>query len=163
MKHQEAGTSYGKEGAFEYRMVRDRPDGIFLYKPLIEYLQAEDLHGKRIADIGAGRAPWSIWAAQQGAEVFASDIDHAMVLAAQEAVASAHVEGVHIVEADAAKLPYPDATFDKALSVQVACNLPTGSFEQHFAEMARILKTGGEAILTAPTRFGMVFTSGKTL
>lgn len=154
-------TAYDKDMVFEYQMVRERPDGRFLYEPFLEHLQQKGLQGSKLADIGAGRGTWSIWAAQHGAEVFASDVNENMLAACKEAVTNAHAENVHLAQADAAALPYPDASFDEALSIQVACTLPEESFDKHFSEMARILKKGGEGIVTAPTSFGEVFTSGK--
>src|SRR5579872_1850499 len=73
-----SGTNYGKEGAEAYAFNRHGPDGSILLDPyFVPYL--ENLEGKRMLDAGCGAAPWAIYAANHGAEVFGIDIQKGMI------------------------------------------------------------------------------------
>lgn len=92
-----------------------------------------------------------------------------MVEKAKEAVQKAGLDPqVEIIQGDAANLPYPSDFFDLALSINVGCNLPSTTeaggkkfgLGPHAQEMARTLKPGGLAIVTAPASLGTLFTDG---
>ena len=72
---------------------------------------------------------------------------------------------IELMTADVAYLPIADQTVDAALSINVGCALPSeekGSsnqpFKQHFNEMARVLRPGGYAVITAPASLETPFT-----
>ena len=62
----------------------------------------------------------------------------------------ARVPGARVVEADAGALPFPDATFDVAVSSDVIEHLEP--VETHLAEVARVLRPGGLYLLKTPNR-----------
>lgn len=176
--HKIGGTSYGMEGAKSYAKAKHGPDGSqFLDSVFLPKLHG--LIGQNIIDIGCGAAPWAVYAANQGAKVFGIDYQMGMLKNAKEAVIKADVDGrVVLANADGAALPAADNEFSLALSINVGCNLPNThtvsvnepdrgldysqvvGFEPHFEEMARVLQSGGKAVVTAPTSFGEVFTRG---
>jgi len=167
--HTQQGTSYGKH---EYK--GHGPDGELFLDP---YLNSElkNVSGHIVLDAGCGTAPWSVVAAQNGAVVCGIDIQQTMLNKAQLAVAQAGVERqVELCQGDVANLPYEAHKFDGALSVNVGCNLQrtmqiisekqysvTG-LGAHFREVERVLKDGGNLLVTAPASFGVVFTDAKS-
>ena len=166
--HSSEGTHYGTAGIAAYASNRHGPDGSLLLDPYFTpYLL--HLEGKTVLDAGCGAGPWAIFAAQNGARVYGIDLQPGMVEKAREAVQEAGLESqIEIVQGDAATLPYPSAFFDLALSINVGCNLPSTTeaggkkigLGPHAQEMARTLKPGGLAIVTAPASLGILFTDG---
>ena len=168
--HREGGTDYGTNAA-KYATARHGPDGAqFLNPVFLPHL--DNLVDQHVIDIGCGAGPWAVYAANQGARVFGIDYQLGMLKNAKKAVIEADVNGkVVLANADGAALPAANNEFSLALSINVGCNLPNTStvnsrevgFEPHFIEMARVLKKGGLAVVTAPTSFGEVFTRGDKL
>ena len=165
--HGELGTNYGLDVA-KYATARHGPDGAQFLDPVF-LPKLENLGGQHVIDIGCGAGPWAVYAANQGAKVFAIDLQMGMLKNAKQSLTEADVNSkVILANADGAALPATDKEFSLALSINVGCNLPNTSavnsrevgFEPHFQEMARVLKKDGQAVVTAPTSFGEVFTRG---
>lgn len=175
--HSQSGTEYGANVA-KYATARHGPDGARFLDPVF-LPNLDNLSGQHIIDIGCGAGPWTVYAAKQGAQVFAIDYQWGMLTNAKKAITEADFNNkVILANADGAALPAADNEFSLALSINVGCNLPNTStvdidipekklnyskevgFEPHFQEMARVLKQGGQAMVTAPTSFGEVFTRG---
>lgn len=53
----------------------------------------------------------------------------------------------NLVQADIARLPYPDAVFDIVLSLDVLVHFPRGAEDAAFRELARVLVPGGLLVL----------------
>jgi len=166
--HDAAGTNYGEEGVILYTLNRHGPDGSILLDPYFTaYL--ENLDGSNVLDAGCGAAPWAIYAALHGGKVFGIDIQEKMIEQGLKAVRNANLtEKIDLVIGDVASLPCPSNSFDLALSINVGCNLPSTHSDDvkpaglgfHLKEMRRVLKPGGQAILTAPSSVDTVFTDG---
>jgi SAM-dependent methyltransferase len=171
--HTQAGSHYEDGATKAYASHRHGPDGaLFLDPYFIPHLM--HLEGQTVLDAGCGAAPWAILAAQNGAHVFGIDIQPKMISLARLAVQLEKIEDrVFLVVGDVASLPYSSQVFDHAISINVGCNLPCTTrlfnqdgqkqlvgLEPHVREMARTLKAGGTAIVTAPASFGIVFTNG---
>jgi len=159
--HTDNGTRYGEKAVNAYAETNHGPDGsLFLdpyFKPDIEHLEHQT-----VLDAGCGAGPWSIYAAKQGGEVYAIDIQEEMIQAARKAVQIAGVaDQVTINQGDVARLPYEENFFDKVISICVGCNLPFPSFEKHFSEIQRTLKDNGIAIIGAPSSLDVVFSNGS--
>lgn len=160
--HTSDGTKYGGEAATAYIQTTHHSDRQRFLSGFIEGALS-DLTGLNVIDIGAGTGPWSIFAAQHGAAaVTAIDYQREMIDQAQQAVSKAGLtDKIHVEQGDAATLKSESAIYDLALSIQVGCNLPQSSFERHIDELARVLQTGGKAVITAPDSFGTVFYGGQ--
>lgn len=52
-----------------------------------------------------------------------------------------------LAQADIARLPFSDATFDCVLSMDVIVHFPRGGEGRAFAELARVLKAGGDFVV----------------
>lgn len=177
--HKDTGTNWGEKGASTYAATRHGPDGAKFLDPFFTS-HLRNLNGHRIIDIGCGAGPWSVYASDHGArQVVAIDYQWPMVGKAKSEVLKAEVSStVNLAQADGAALPTIGAVFSLAMSINVGCNLPKQSFldnkfpsedpqqrevgfNAHFTEMARVLEYGGRAVVTAPTSYGEIFTSGN--
>lgn len=158
--HTEQGTEYGENAVVAYAESNHGPDGNLFLDPYFKP-DLENLNSKKVLDAGCGAAPWSIYAAKQGGDVYAIDIQEGMIKTARKAVQAANLlNKVNLTKGDVASLPYKENFFDKAISICTACNLPPEAFEKHFVEFQRTLKKDGVAIIGAPTSLDVVFSNG---
>jgi arsenite methyltransferase len=100
--------------------------------------------GERVLDLGAGAGTDSLVAAQMvGPEgsVTGVDMTPEMLIKARAAADELGVTNVQFVEAEAESLPFPDATFDVAISNGVIDLIPDK--DAVFAELRRVLEPGG--------------------
>lgn len=101
--------------------------------------QLGDLCAKQVLDVGAGRGALSHRLSESGCRVSACDLYPDMFEA----------RSVQCLEVDAnGRLPYADQTFDAVLGVELLEHIQSHS--ALFAEIARVLRPTGVAILTTP-------------
>ncbi len=100
---------------------------------------------ERVIDVGCGAGHVTIGLAGQAAAVVAVDLTPAMLAQTRAQVAAKGLNNVTVEAADAMQLPYPDRSFDVAVSRYAA---------HHFAnplsalrEIFRVLKPGGRWLL----------------
>jgi 2-polyprenyl-6-hydroxyphenyl methylase/3-demethylubiquinone-9 3-methyltransferase len=108
-------------------------------------LSGRSLAGLRVLDVGCGTGPFTLGARDRGAEVVSLDVG-------LELLGRARSKGApRPLAADAAALPFADATFDLVISSE--CIEHTARPESSIAEMLRVLRIGGVLVLTCPNRF----------
>lgn len=146
----EAGAYAAEHGRF---LGDGRPGGDLVWGPE-GWSEADlgllgDVAGRTVLEVGAGGAQGARWLASRGARPVALDLSHAML---------AHARGfppaVPLVQADAAALPFPGATFDLACSAYGALPFVADAAAVH-AEVARVLRPGGRWVfsVTHPVRW----------
>lgn len=101
--------------------------------------------GQRLLDLGAGTGTLAVMAKQEQAEleVYGLDADAEMI---ERATAKAREAGVKIRfdQGFSTVLPYEDRSFDRVLSTLFFHHLSRESKRGTLAEVARVLKKGGE-------------------
>lgn len=97
------------------------------------------LHGD-VLDVGAGESPWREWL-PEGCRYRGIDIDNAGDYGMRDARSD-------IVYYDGRTMPFPDASFDGALCVEVLEHAQDP--EALLGEIARVLKPGAVLLLTVP-------------
>ena len=100
----------------------------------------------RVLEIGAGTGlnfPFY----PHGANGVASELSCEMLKVAR---GKALPDGVHLVQAGAEQLPFPDASFDAAFATLVFCSV--ASPETSFAELRRVVRPGGTVALLEHVR-----------
>lgn len=100
----------------------------------------EDLAGRDVIELGCGTAYVSAWAARRGARVVAIDNSEAQLATARRLQAE-HGLDFRLVHGNAESVPFPDASFDFAVSEYGAC-LWADPY-RWVPEAARLLRPGG--------------------
>jgi SAM-dependent methyltransferase len=167
--HTDGSTNFASEmGASIYDLQLHGRDGAVLLDP---YLNAglktiAESGAHRAIDIGSGTGPWARRLHDLGVGVVALENGEAMHTRSLEKNLKGvlHANGVRPgvipVLADGLDMSlFGDGQFDSALSVNVGCNIQ--HLETHFNEMARVLRVGGLAVITAPTNLEQLFHLGK--
>jgi len=111
--------------------------------------------GRRVLEIGCGGAQCSRWLATQGAAPVASDLSGGQLAEAARLNAKT---GVHVplVQADAQRLPFADASFDLACSAYGALPFVADSAAV-MSEVARVLRPGGRWVFATTHPFRWCF------
>lgn len=106
---------------------------------------------RAVLDAGCGEGYGTRMLAETADRVVGVDIVGAVVAHARSAYPD-----ITFVQADLCDLPFPDGDVDLAVSLQVIEHLP--DIPRFVAEMARILRPGGEFVCATPNR--LTFTPG---
>jgi SAM-dependent methyltransferase len=112
-----------------------------------------DVRDRRVLEVGCGAAQCARWLLAAGADPVALDLSAAMLLRGQ-AIGVATDLAVPLVQADATRLPFADASFDLACSAYGAVPFVADSAAV-MAEVARVLRPGGRWVfsVTHPVRW----------
>jgi len=100
--------------------------------------------GERVLDLGSGAGTDSLIAAQMIGDtgrVTGIDMTPKMLARARAAASEMGIDNAEFVEAEAEKLPFPDASFDVVISNGVIDLIPDK--DAVFAELFRVLAPGG--------------------
>lgn len=109
-------------------------------------IEAARLTGKeRVLDLGSGAGHTALRFARAAGEVVGVDVTAEMVAVATRLAHERELANVSFREADAARLPFADATFDVVVSRFSAHHY--GSPEGAVREAARVLRPGGAFLL----------------
>ena len=121
---------------------------------------AEVSPGMAVLDIGCGRGEIIRHCAQLGADAYGIDYAPVAVRMTRDLIAAEHDAPdpppgrMGVGRSDAKKLPFPSASFDRALMFDVVEHLYPWELQAAFEEVRRILKPGGRLIVhTAPNRW----------
>jgi SAM-dependent methyltransferase len=101
-----------------------------------------DLRGMRVLDVAGGDGYWAGQARRRGADAVSVDLARAKMLRGR-ALAGAPA----LAEADALRLPFGDGVFDRVMSICAIEHFDDG--ERALDEMARVLRPGGELVMSA--------------
>lgn len=103
----------------------------------LSLIQDEDFAGKRVLDVGCGTGWFGALLQDRGARVIGSDISDTLLREA--------ARRIPVVRASAYRLPFPDESFDCAISFMVLHVLETP--EQALREVSRALAPAGKFYL----------------
>ncbi len=122
-----------------------------IWEAALSLLQPQE--GERILDAGCGTGRLLIALSQlvgaQGS-VEGVDVSPAMCRQAERQIAlAAHPSQISVAPGDARRLPFPDASFDGALSALTLELLPQGQTEAALRELARVVRPGGRIVVAS--------------
>lgn len=112
-----------------------------------EYAKLRIRPADAVIEVGSGEGYGTNLLSERAARVVGLDIDRATVEHASKKYAS---EKVRFALYDGSAIPFPDSTFDLAVSFQVIEHIRDDA--GHVAEICRILKPDGILVLTTPNR-----------
>jgi SAM-dependent methyltransferase len=125
---------------------RDPTWGIWNVSESAVCMLPDDLDGKDVIELGCGTAYVSAWVARRGARVVGIDSSERQLETARR-LQKEHGLEFPLIHGNAERVPYPDATFDFAISEYGACLWADP--ERWVPEAARLLRPGGRlAFLT---------------
>jgi ubiquinone/menaquinone biosynthesis C-methylase UbiE len=112
--------------------------------------------GMRVLDVGCGRGEILRHCARLGADAYG--IDYALVAVRLSQDVARNTTGAAgrtgVAQADAKRLPFPDAHFDRVLMFDVVEHLHPWELHEALLEVHRVLAPGGRLIVhTAPNRW----------
>jgi len=110
--------------------------------------RAEIAPGQRVLDLGCGWAYGTHWARERGARVTGIDLGMDQLRWAHTHLPRA--SGLGLTHANARALPFRDATFERAISVEMMEHVYRPDRAAVFGEIARVLKPGGRVALSTP-------------
>ena len=112
-----------------------------------------EVAGRRVLEVGCGAAQCSRWLAAGGADPVGLDVSGEMLVRARRTGAATGLD-VPLVQADAQRLPFRDASFDLACSAYGALPFVADSAGV-MREVARVLRPGGRWVfsVTHPVRW----------
>lgn len=114
---------------------------------------AQDVHGKKVLDVGCGDGALSFVLAKAGADIVGVDNQTLGIEFAKENMNKLdikHTLHYNFLVASAYELPFPDNTFDVVVSCEVIEHVLEP--ERMIREMHRVAKVGARVILTTPHR-----------
>lgn len=120
----------------------------------IPVLRLPDGHGQRLLDIGCNWGRWSIAAARLGYRPVGIDPSLGAVLAAKRVSHKLGLDAQFCV-ADGRFLPFARGSFDRAFSYSVLQHMSVENVSLVLAAVHRVLKTGGEALVQMPNKYGV--------
>ncbi|HEX4654478.1 MAG TPA: class I SAM-dependent methyltransferase [Mycobacteriales bacterium] len=114
-----------------------------------------DVAGRDVLEVGCGAAQCSRWLFGQGARAVAFDLSRGQLAEARRMARSTGLD-VPLVQADAGRLPFRDASFDLACSAYGAVPFVADSASV-MAEVARVLRPGGRWVFSTTHPFRWCF------
>ena len=117
-----------------------------IYPYLWQYLELPAVRGQDVLEIGLGFGTVGELLARAGATYSGVDISPGPVDMMRDRLRMAGIAGVkRVQQANALDLPFDDGTFDRVVSI--GCLHHTGNTARGVAEVHRVLKPGGRALV----------------
>lgn len=125
----------------EYPFIEGGPDRVAWWKEYLrELLPDAEIRGRSIVDIGSSVGEIARGFSERGAAVTCLDVSGASLRRCRKINRHAPV-----LQASALDLPFPDASFDHAVSIGVLHHTP--DCRRGFGEAARVAKPGGRVVV----------------
>jgi SAM-dependent methyltransferase len=118
----------------------------------VDLAQLEVARGDRLLDVGCGEGRHCFGALERGARVVGLDLDTTSLRAGHGPLRARarEVAGFGaMLRGDAFRLPFPDASFDRAICSEVMEHVH--DYRAAARELARVVRPGGTAAVTVPT------------
>jgi SAM-dependent methyltransferase len=111
-----------------------------------------DVSGLEVLDIGGGTSAVSIYLARNnpGASFTVMDVDQEVLDYAAKCISTLGLNNIKTKLGDATGMEVEDASYDLVISISCLEHIPEDGDSRAAAEISRILKPGGEVLITVP-------------
>ena len=147
-----------KEYRESFRLTTERSSGrvgpsvagfLLFARHLVTYeLILPYVNGREVLEVGCNLGYGSRFLAASGFEVTAIDNDIEVIEEARRCSSP----GIRFTEADAARLPFEERSFDTVIGLQILEHLTPLDADRFLEDCARVLRPGGNLILVTPNR-----------
>jgi ubiquinone/menaquinone biosynthesis C-methylase UbiE len=122
-------------------------DAYMSYYPyLAKYVKNENLKGKKVIEIGLGYGTLSQFLVSQGCKYYGLDIAEGPVAMVKDRLKYLNIESEDNVRVGSVlEIPFADESFDYVYSI--GCLHHTGNIPKSVAEIYRVLRIGGKAVV----------------
>jgi SAM-dependent methyltransferase len=117
---------------------------------------------RRILDLGCGAGRHTVYLARGGFEVIATDIAENGLAHAREWLARENLQA-ELKHSDMIHIPYSAGSFDALISIYVIYHKTYSGMKRAVAEVHRILKAGGLALISLQSTRGWRYRQGKEI
>jgi ubiquinone/menaquinone biosynthesis C-methylase UbiE len=138
------------------------PNLEFLFQQMLHLTlkEVDPTHGELILDVGCGRAIDGARLWEKGAQVIGLEPSHVMIVRAKEYLSASNAR-VALAQGIGENLPFKPHSFDKVMCKGALDHFFSPS--QTMEEIARVLKPGGEMIISIANFDSLGFRLGKKL
>lgn len=120
-----------------------------------------NLNGKKILDFGCGNGVQTIEIAKTSATIIAVDIDYNDIQTFKEHISLNNINNITAIKYDGKILPIKSNSIDLVLSYEVLEHVHSES--DSLQELYRVLKQGGEILISVPNKWWLFETHGAYL
>jgi len=117
---------------------------------------------QRVLDLGCGAGRHTVYLAREGFDVCALDIAENGLAHTREWLAREKLSA-ELKQGDIAQIPYPNDFFDAVISIYVIYHKTYAGMQGVVAEIRRVLKRGGLAVISLQSTRGWRYGQGKTI
>ena len=124
--------------------------------------QLRERGARRVLDLGCGAGRHVVYLAHEGFEVCGLDIAENGLAHTREWLARENLSA-ELKQGDIAQIPYPDEFFDAVISIYVIYHKTYTEMQGVVAEIHRVLRRGGSALVSLQSKRGWRYGQGKAI
>ena len=117
---------------------------------------------RRVLDLGCGAGRHTVYLAREGFEVYATDIAENGLAHTREWLSQENLTA-ELKQSDISVIPHPAAFFDAVISIYVIYHKTYADMQHAVAEIHRVLRPGGLALISLQSRRGWRYGQGKEI
>lgn len=143
-----------KQEEFRWKNLNEH---VVAFVPLLKACGAQ-----RVLDLGCGAGRHTVYLAGEGFQVYGFDIADNGLQSTREWLARENLSA-ELKRGDIEQIPYPDSFFDAVISIYVIYHKTFAGLQNVVAEIYRVLKPGGLALISLQSKRGYRYCFGEEI